>query len=71
MTIDCSQQAEELLELCRGLERVELRAVAAFLQALRAGQEIPAALEAASITLTAEGRPALSLEAYRRFSAKG
>lgn len=71
MTIDCSQQAAELLDLCRGLERVELHAVAAFLQVLRAGQEIPAALEAASTTLAAEGRPALSLEAYSRFRAKG
>lgn len=66
MNISLSPQAEELLAIVRDLDTIDRQAVAAFLQALRAGQDQPAAFEAANDVFTQDGRPPLSWTEYTR-----
>ena len=66
MNISLSTQAQELLAIVQGLDAASRQAVAAFLQALRAGQDQPAAFEAANDVFTQAGQPPLSWEEYTR-----
>ena len=61
-----SHQAQELLAIAKDLDAVDRQAVAAFLQALRAGQGQPAAFDAANAVLAQTGQPPLSWEEYTR-----
>ncbi len=61
-----AQQAHELLAIVRDMDAVDRQAVAAFLQALRAGQGQPAAFDAANAVLAQTGQPPLSWEEYTR-----
>ena len=61
-----SHQAQELLAIAQELDAVDRQAVAAFIQALRAGQGQPAAFDAANAVLAQAGQPPLSWEEYTR-----